>query len=177
MSSTNHTSLDLSSLAAETKDRVWRALEAAEMQKKTGTKTELELGFATFFSFAHNEKQTILISFLDTFSEEGFESFLAKLDSLYTNSERPFALILDLRAIGVPPHPWYVTRQAEFLREHAQDMDRCVEWSVIVTSSELIASVVRMLFQIVPPRKPMSIISISSKFVEAPFYAGSACSA
>ena len=148
--------MEFSEIPLERSNRVLNALNELETNKQPVDPCG-SAAFADFRRAGALGNAVVAIQFSNSFSQESFEAYLATLCKLCAESNSTFALVMDLREMGMPPSPWYFARQIFFLREYTCNMQRCIEWTVLITGSPILDNLLHLLFTIVPPQKELYI--------------------
>lgn len=112
---------------------------------------------AAVFQVVGHRPPVYAVRFLDEpLTETNFAAYLSQVEALYA-TEEPFILVMDLARLHWPPLAFF-RKQVAFLREHNEDMRRCVLWSALVVSSAEMRTVLQLLFTIVPPQRPFHVL-------------------
>jgi len=112
---------------------------------------------AAVFQIVNHRPPVFVIRFHDEpLTEANFSAYLSQLEALY-ETEEPFVLVMDLARLRWPPLAFF-WKQVAFLREHYEDMRRCVLWSVLVVERPDMRVLLQLLFTIVPPQRPFHVL-------------------
>jgi hypothetical protein len=90
-----------------------------------------------------------------------FEEYLLSLDKLLTQGSEPFAFVLDLRKLRSVPSAAHIAQQVQFLISARQLLRERVLWSAIFIERDDVRAVLRKIFDLVPPQRPVHFVDAS----------------
>lgn len=115
---------------------------------------------AAVFQLELQQNAYVFIFQDEAFTATNFAFYLSQLEALYATAEA-FVLVMDFTHLRWPPMTFF-WRQVAFLRDHADDMRRCVIWSLLIVRSPELRGLLNLLFQIVPPQRPFWVLDVAT---------------